>query len=74
MSKCNHGPPLPSLDPDGNGISTWKKDIGLWNSVTKIQLNQRATHTYLSLDGKAKLAAEQSPEEDLHKKMVLKYL
>ena len=70
MSKCNHGPPFPSLDPDGNGISTCKKEIGLWNSVTKIPLNQRATHTYLSLDGKAKLAAEQIREEELHQNNV----
>ena len=64
-SKCNHGPQLPSLDPDGNGISTWKRDINLWNSITKIPLTQRATHIYLALDGKAKLAAEQIPPEDL---------
>ena len=64
-SKFNNEPKIPKLDPDGSGFSTWKRDITLWSSVTRIQITLRATHIYLELEGKAKLAAEQILQEDL---------
>ena len=65
-SKLSNEPKVPKLDPDGHGISTWKRDVNLWNTITRIPLTQRAAHIYLdALDGKAKLAAEQIPQEDL---------
>ena len=65
-SKLSNEPKVPKLDPDGHGLSTWKRDVNLWNTVTRIPLHFRATHVYLdALEGKAKLAAEQISQEDL---------
>ena len=67
MAKHNSQPipQIPLLDPEGEGFSTWVRDINLWVSVTKVPVNQRATFIYLDLKGKAKLAAEQIRQEDL---------
>ena len=68
MAKHNSipAPQIPSLDPDGNGFISWRRDIYLWVSVTKVPANQRATHIYLSFkEGKAKKAAEQIAQGDL---------
>ena len=76
MSKHNSipAPQIPSLDPDGNGFNTWKGDINLWVSVTKVPVNQRATIIYLSLEGKAKRAAEQIPYEKLQDAQGVQFL
>ena len=59
-------PQIPYLDPDGNGFVTWRRDINLWVSVTKVPVNQRATHIYLEFkEGKAKNAAEKIPQSEL---------
>ena len=68
MAKHNSlpAPRLPSLDPSGEGFDTWRVDINLWASVTKIPPKERATHIYLSFEpGKAKRAAEQLSQEQL---------
>ena len=58
-------PKLPVLDEDGKKILSWRKDISLWSTVTRIDKEERATHLYLALDGNAKLAAEQVDAADL---------
>ena len=58
-------PKLPVLDDDGKKILSWRKDISLWSTVTRIDKEERATHLYLALDGNAKLAAEQVDAADL---------
>ena len=66
MAKHNSipAPQIPSLDPDGNGFITWRRDIYLWVSVTKVPANQRATHIYLSFkEGKAKKQQHKSLKE-----------
>ena len=59
-------PKLPVLDDDGKKILSWRKDISLWSTVTRIDKEERATHLYLALDGNAKLAAEQVDAKDLN--------
>ena len=68
MSKHNSipAPQIPYLEPDGNGFITWRRDVNLWVSVTKVPVTQRATHIYLSFkEGKAKKAAEQIKQGEL---------
>ena len=67
-------PQLPSLDPEGDGFNTWKGDINLWVSVTKVPVNQRATIIYLSLTGKAKLYAEKIPNKELQETQGVQFL
>ena len=74
MAKCNTNPQPPLLDPEGDGFTTWKGDIDLWNTVTKFPEHQRAIFIYLSLTGIAKLAAEQIPHEKLQDDQGVQFL
>ena len=62
---CNINTQPPLLDSEGAGFSTWRRDIELWITVTKVPVNDRATIIYLSLIGKPKITAEQIPHEQL---------
>ena len=55
-------------------FTTWKGDIDLWNTVTKVPVNDRSIIIYLFLTGKAKLAAQQIPHEKLKDSNGVKFL
>ena len=62
---CNINTNPPKLDSEGAGFKTWKVDIELWTTVTKVAKKDRAITIYLSLVGKPKLAAQQISQDQL---------
>ena len=58
---------IPTLDNGGN-YETWKSDVLRWTKVTSVAPSSHALIIHFSLNGKAKVASDQIPDELLSTK------
>ena len=57
--------PVPTFVDDSNVYETWKKDIERWCLFSNLSGTKKALAIHFSLSGKAKIASNQIPNDQL---------